>query len=288
MRVVLAAPVLLASLLASDALAYCRSTSCQDSTEDCPRDDDGCKTTGTPLFWKTKCVGFSIQKDGTKNLPYADVAPVIERSFLTWTDVDCGGVPASMAFSRLGDVTCHANEYNVGDPNANIVLFQDDIWRYKGLGNTLAKTTVTFDHDTGEIYDADIELNFAFNNITISDDKVAFDLQSILTHEIGHFVGIDHSADLDATMSANYDEGDTSLRTLEPDDVAAICAAYDPARQATCSPSPRNGLGDACVQTDGCSCGLVRDPVGAGGTAGAVLVLFGAAIGGLLRKRRER
>lgn len=284
MRALRAAPIAIAALLAEDALAFCRSTTCQDSIEDCPRDDDGCKTTGTPLLWKTKCVGFSIQKEGTVNLPYADVAPVIEKSFITWTDVDCGGAPASMAFSRLADVSCHANEYNTDDPNANIVLFQDDIWRYKGLGNTLAKTTVTFDHETGEIYDADIELNFAFNNLTVGDEQVAFDLQSILTHEIGHFIGLDHSADLDATMNANYDEGDTSLRTLEPDDVAAICAAYDPTRPATCSPTPRNGLGDTCAQTEGCSCVLAGGPAG----SGAALVLSVAALGGLLRRRRAR
>jgi len=274
-------------LWGQSASAFCRSTTCQDSTEDCPRDDDDCKTTGIPLFWKTRCVGFSIQKDGTVNLPYADVAPVIEKAFIAWTDIDCGGEPASMAFSRLADVSCHENEYNEDDPNANIVLFQDDIWRYKGLGNTIAKTTVTFDHETGEIYDADIELNYAFNNITIGDDAVAFDLQSILTHEIGHFIGIDHSADGDATMNANYDEGDTSLRTLEPDDVAAACAAYAPSRQAVCSPTPRNGLGDACVQTGGCACGLVGVGPGRAWTE-AALVLSLALGAGVLRSRRRR
>ena len=285
-------PALLAIALSvlgtESASAFCRSTTCQDSAEDCPRDADGCRTTGIPLFWRTKCVGFSIQKDGTVNLPFEGVTPVIEKAFLTWTDVDCGGSPASMAFSRLADVSCHANEYNEGLPNANIVLFQDDIWRYKGLGNTLAKTTVTFDHDTGEILDADIELNYAFNHITIGDDAVAFDLQSILTHEIGHFIGFDHSADPDATMNATYDEGDTSLRTLEADDVAAVCAAYDPARAGTCDPVPRGGLADACQATSGCACSTaafaLEIPSSSAVPSGAALVL----LAGVLRARRRR
>ena len=94
----------------------------------------------------------------------------------------------TLAFSELDDVACHQTQYNSTGTNANIIMFQDTKWTYIGADNTLAKTTVTYDNDTGEIFDADIEINHANNNFTINDDNVDFDLQAVLTHEIGHFI----------------------------------------------------------------------------------------------------
>lgn len=214
-----------------------------------------------PLQWPTVCVGFSLQRDGSVNLPLDQARPAIEASFVGWSDLDCGGGErASIAFSELDDVSCHLAEYDEDAPNANVILFQDTMWRYHGDGNTVAKTTVTFDEETGEILDADIEINHAYNELTVSDDNVVYDLQSIVTHEIGHFIGFDHSSDSDATMFASYDEGSIEPRTLEADDVDAVCAVYPPDRGGDCDPEPQNGLGDACAgdaakteESTGCS-----------------------------------
>lgn len=230
---------------AAPASAFCRSTTCSG---DCPRDDDGCKTTGTPLAWPGVCVGFSLHEDGTVNLPLDDVRVAIEQSFATWSELDCGEGVTSIAFSEQDDVSCHANEYNPSGQNANVILFQDFKWQYHGEFDTLAKTTVTFDADTGTILDADIEVNHAYNEFTLGDDRVVYDLQSVITHEIGHFVGLDHSSDGSATMFSGYDEGSTELRSLEADDVEALCAVYPPGRSGKCDPTPRGGQGDACLQ----------------------------------------
>jgi hypothetical protein len=229
----------------SPAGAFCRSTTCLDDS--CPRDENGCKTTGFPLQWASLCVGFSVQQDGTANLPLASVRTVIQAGFFAWSGLMCGKEEASIAFSELADVSCHTAQYNPNGPNANIILFQDNKWIYTGINDTLAKTTVSFDSATGEILDADIELNSAYNDFTIGDDHVVYDLQSILTHEIGHFIGLDHSLDPDATMNANYDMGTTTLRTLAPDDVAAACAAYPPSRPGRCGDTPHGGFASECA-----------------------------------------
>ncbi|MEP7122136.1 MAG: matrixin family metalloprotease [Byssovorax sp.] len=231
------------TLAGAPADAFCRSTTC---TGDCARDDDGCKTTGKKLFWPGVCVGVSLQRDGSVNIPKPFIQAVIDDSFATWSALDCGGTTATISFSKLTEVSCHETQYNPSAPNANVILFQDTQWHYKGEDNTLAKTTVTFDAETGQILDADIEVNHAYNEFTVSDSKVVVDLQSVLTHEIGHFIGLDHSPDPDATMFAAYDEGSTNLRTLEADDIAGACAIYPATRSGKCEPAPRNGLGDAC------------------------------------------
>lgn len=291
----LAIPLALAaSSLAPSASAFCRSTTCTGG--ECARDEEECKTTGKKLFWKTACVGYSMHEDGTANLPMKHVRPAIARSFAAWVDLECedGGF-ASLSFAELDDVSCHRTEFNPEDPNANIVLFQDTKWGYTSADNNLAKTTVTFDDETGEILDADIEINHAYNGFTISEENVEYDLVSVVTHEVGHFIGLDHSLDSLATMNATYERGTIDLRTIEPDDVAAACAAYPADREAACSTKPKGGLGKECggtasepgapVEEGGCSVaagGTRQGP--AGGLPGAI---FGAALAAtLLRLRR--
>ncbi len=233
--------------ISGDASAFCRSTTC---TGDCERDADGCKTTGKKLSWKSACIGYSLQRDGTENIPMKHVRPAIARCFANWVDLECEDGTATISFSELDDVSCRQTEYNAGDEgNANIVLFQDTKWKYTSADNNLAKTTVTFDDESGEIFDADIEINHAYNYFTISDDNVSYDLESVVTHEVGHFIGLDHSFDFDATMNATYEKGSIELRTIELDDIDGACAAYPPDRDAACSTKPKGGLRDDCGQT---------------------------------------
>ena len=59
----------------------------------------------------------------------------------------------------MGPVECDRVKYNQDFGNQNVIVFRDDKWDKNDSSNTLALTTVTFNPDTGEIYDADIELN---------------------------------------------------------------------------------------------------------------------------------
>lgn len=292
-----AALAVVAVAVEQDALAYCRSTTC---TGDCPRDEFGCKIDGAPLFWSSGCVGFSLQKDASIHIPMKYFRQVAEKSFVTWSQLECasssgGSGLTTLAFSELDDVGCNKTEYNSTGTNANIILFQDTKWVYIGADNTLAKTTVTYDNGTGEIFDADIEINHANNNFTINDDAVDYDLQSVLTHEIGHFMGFDHSDEALATMNAGYEEGTIDLRDLDPDDVAIACEVYPPERQVKCEVEPRGGLGYFCGgshdpaptddgASDGGGCQTSASPAATAGTVGlGVAVAFAAFF---LRRRR--
>jgi hypothetical protein len=87
-------------------------------------------------------------------------------------------------------------------------------------------------------------------------------------------------------MNADYSEGDTSLRTIEADDVAGICAAYDPARAGTCDPMPRGGLADECLQTSGtCACLAGSSEKGAAASGLGAFAVLSIAV---LRVRRRR
>ena len=288
----------LATLLpARSALAYCRTSSCgkAGTGQNCvPAQPGDC---GTSLFWASPCVGYSIQQDASAKISFAVVAQVMKDSFAAWEKATCtGGNPRFVAI-ELAAAECTKHEYNQEKGNTNLVVFRDDKWPYEGTNNTLALTTVTYNLDTGEIYDADMELNSAESAITTSDTEVEYDLQSITTHEAGHFLGLAHSSTLDATMFPDYKATQTGLRTLDPDDVLGVCAIYPAGTPipASCDTTPRHGFSTLCAsdQTDtssttpGCGCRIERStlPTGAAGLAAVVAAL---GVGARRRSRRER
>ncbi len=237
----------------SIAGAYCRTSACGEDVGALCTPELGTDC-GVALSWPTSCVGFSLQQDASSRVDLATATDVVTQAFGAWEAADCGaGANPSIQAVDLGPVECAAQGYDSEEKNANIIVFRDAAWPY--AQSALALTTVTFALDTGEIRDADIELNSATAMFT-TGDAVLVDLPSILTHEVGHFLGLAHSPVAESTMQTEYPPQSTFLRTLEPDDVAGICAVYPPDDVRPCDSSPVNGLGDTCGEpADGSSAG---------------------------------
>jgi hypothetical protein len=269
-------------LASSSAAAFCRSTTCSGN---CERDADNCKIEGAPLYWSTMCVGFSLNEQASEFLPFDAFRAVAVKSVASWSSLACPQGEATVAFLEQRPVSCHQTEFNPSGGNVNVILFQDHRWSYQGADNTLAKTTVTYDKVSGEILDADIELNHAYNELTVSDDpdEIEYDLQSILTHELGHLLGLDHTSDPDGTMNAAYDRGSTELRSIEEDDVAGICTIYPATRKARCDPSPKNGFDGECGEVVDSGCSLTSKPAP---MSLPTLILLTATLAAARRSRR--
>ncbi len=268
-----------------DAHAFCRTHTC---TNECTSDAHGCNESGAPLLWPTRCVGFSLAYAGTQMIPFSTVETVVERAFQNWSALTCPqNGTASVTFSRLADVPCVQVGYDSNGANANSVSFSDDKWDYKGIENNLAFTLVTFDTDTGQIFDADIVVNTATNLFSTTDTNVQYDLESVLTHEVGHVLGIAHSDDPNATMCPQYTKGDISPRALSQDDIQAVCDAYPPDRAAGCVPLPHGGLRSTCPapsQTSSSGCTFSPSP---GPQPAACAVLLAAFAAWSARRRRS-
>jgi hypothetical protein len=278
--------------------AFCRTTTCDpndpNAADACERDADGCATNGFELYWAPACISFSVQQDGSTmcEIPWWTLHSAVGNAYFNWTHADCGGgrIPSLQVFLR-SPVFCSQVQYNTGanQPNASIWMFRDQNWSHQR--SALALTTVTYATTTGEIYDADIELNSDENDITVGDEWIGFDLQSIVQHESGHTLGLDHSPSLlDATMFPDYSQGEIKKRSLSGDDATGICAVYPPAEdRGACDPSPRHGFSGECTgaQSKG-GCAFER-PVrtGLSGVGGLGLALVGAW-GWRWRRRRAR
>jgi hypothetical protein len=283
--------------VAGDASAFCRSTTCRASgTKECATDSNGCPMDGEKLFWTSSCISYAVNELGTQDLDPADTREILKKTFQAWSDVPCPkGGRASMTFQERDPVTCKKSEYNKEGANLNVILFQDDDWKYRGIDGTLAKTSVTYNDQTGEIYDADIEINAANNTVTISNDprKIQYDLQAIMTHEVGHFIGVAHSSDSSAVMFASYSPGSIAQRKLTPDDVDAVCAIYPPNNPAACDVEPRGGFSGTCGDEEDkkglCSIGTVGDRgTRIAGSASASFAVMGLGVLAAVRLRRRR
>lgn len=250
----------------ANAQAFCRTTSEAPSPNFQPT-GDACWVKGIPVWWKDSCVAYEVEATGGKNLPLDEVSQIAASSFEAWTTAQCGGGTITMAITRGNPVpqSCTMVGYVKGAKNnVNEIVFHDDVWPYNDGINTIALTTLTFNADTGQILDADIELNSASGMITTSaPTATTFDLQSVLTHETGHFFGLAHSGHTEATMYSMYKPASTSMRVLATDDVSGICAIYGTNERPTamgavsseCNSPPRGTYDGMCpgTKSGGCS-----------------------------------
>jgi Matrixin len=298
---------LAASFTAAQARAdYCRTKACdnQPAYDDvwqtmpdppCVRDSVGCLLEGTPLYWPQTCISFSVQKDGSpaQGIDYQLAHDTISTAFQTWLEADCDGSGStpSFAIADYSPANCDHIEYNKDQANANIFLFRDGSWPYAGQEDTLALTTITYNTENAQIYDADVEINSAEATFTFSDEAsgTVDDLLSVLTHECGHFLGLSHDPELGSTMYPEYSPGDLYQRTLNDDDIAGICDIYPPGQPVNDKDcTPRHGFSRDCATTKSSGCEITRSPGPSSAASTAAAFLFGLLLVGGRRGLRRR
>jgi hypothetical protein len=302
-----------------NAAAFCRTTTCVLPPGFAPADgeclppdfDQWCASQNPPqkilpVFWSNACVSYDIQARASRQVPYDKAAALVAQAFAKWTGTRCASAAngrVSISVKDLGPVACDQEQYNSDQGNQNVIIFYDTDWPYAAdTVNTLGLTTITFNPDTGELYDADMAINSGPDIPLSLGDPVptdGYDFQSIITHETGHFLGMAHSGNEMATMFAHYTQGTTWMRKLSPDDTDGICSVYlpdgdrnvDPSvsgsgtvRETACDPTPRHGWQSVCAQPMGCSIS------GAGGRSetGFVAVLSIAQAVAAAARRRAR
>lgn len=110
-------------------------------------------------------------------------AAAVDRAFRTWEDVPT----ASIRFEQAG----FTGRSPLDQDGASTLGFDDQ----PEMDRTLAATTYLIDVRTGEILESDIFFNAAFPwSVAEGGEPGRYDVQSIATHEAGHFLGLGHSA----------------------------------------------------------------------------------------------
>jgi hypothetical protein len=317
------------TLLPRTASAFCRITTIETNDAGQPvvdgQDTMQCYSTPyptyPPVWWPGACIGLSVQRDASKYASYDVVDTLLFQTVLpNWMNANCpGGGHPSIAVFDLGPVDCDKQQANVYAPNANVVTFHDGAntptgaWPYDPAddpASTIALTTVTFHPATGALWAATVEINSANYPISTTTPVPSgfVDLQSILQHETGHFLGLAHPPVPAAVMYWEYEPGSDSKRFLNADDIAGICTIYPPSgersvgasiadggfvAEGTCDATPRNGFTTACISDAGdqppappapsLSCRAGKAPPHVGGLWGA----FATSLAWAIRRRRR-
>lgn len=183
-----------------------------------------------PLAWKSTPVPYFVSTTSVPNVTVAQFQTAIARAFTTWENV-----PSATVTYRFAGVTGSLPGEDDGRSTLGF-LYEPEFDR------VLAQTSFLVDDVTGELLESDIFFNSAVQWSTAEGgDPLRWDLESIAAHEIGHFSGLGHSAIGETEVGSNgrrmlssgavmfpiaLNPGNTSLRALQPDDIAGISDIY--------------------------------------------------------------
>lgn len=184
------------------------------------------------LRWKGRTIKIAISSSLTQpnsNIKTdSDVMGAIRRSLEAWqsvADIDLLlETSDKQSVSQSGPYGDGVSLITIAQSPENVLLFSK---------NPLAESAKTrvFYNRKGFVTEADIVLN-PFQQFSTDGTFGTFDLESTLTHEIGHLLGLRHSGVLGATMSDSFSRNgmfgseDIGLRTLSVSDVAAVRELY--------------------------------------------------------------
>lgn len=188
-------------------------------------------TTQTPLKWDQTRVRWFATDRSVNGVTASQFQAAVAAGFAAWEAVPT----AAIAFQFVGFTSA--------------VPFDDDGISTFGfdaapdLDRVLGATSFVVDTLTGEIVESDVFFNSIFTWSTAAvGDPSRFDLQSVATHEIGHFLGLGHSAIGETEIRPDggrrvlasgavmfpisLGRGITADRTLQPDDIAGVSDLY--------------------------------------------------------------
>lgn len=274
------------------AQAWCRmttSTRAPTPAEPCVLPNPTTMPPEQFLEWRRPCSAVALSLTApSSHLAEDEVVGVLLRSLGSWQDTRCDGEALGIQIGILEPrSTCTAPYYRDDGGNVNSIMFVTDWADRRHDPSAFAVTTVWHRRSTGEILDVDMEINERRGPYGICPPEGCaggrtVDLENVLTHELGHYLGLAHTTDPEATMFASAVAGETLKRDLSPDDEAGICAAYPPGRPGgECDFTPRGGLVLHCDE------GCAVSNIGRGRGSAFGLVALVAALAATRRRRRR-
>ena len=183
------------------------------------------------LKWNRFPIRYFVTNRDVPGVNAAQLRSAVDRAFGTWQAVPSGGVSSQF----VGFTSAQPYE----DDGMTVLGFQDR----PDLDWVLGATTFLVDTRTGEIVESDIFFNATFPwSVATGGESGRVDLESIAVHEIGHLLGLGHSALGETELLAGggrrviaaeavmfpiaYSRGNIEDRALKADDIAGLSDIY--------------------------------------------------------------
>jgi hypothetical protein len=267
---------------AAFALAVLGGLPAEAAAYECTRSDKFCVVS---VHWTNRTVPYVIRRPADSKFDETQATSTVQSAMRRWTDdVSCSDI----RFDPQGVLALDAP---ASTPNE--VVFVNENWEDDHDPAAAGVTRVAYNTATGEIVNAVLDVNERDNEIVTSTTACAggHDLEAVITHEVGHFLGFAHPCEfmgllseepacpvdvecLDVvgryggdnplpTMWPTIEKCDTQLRTLTNDEIIAVCYVYpDAAPDRQCYQIP-DANGDPIIQNSAFGC-----RTSAGGHAG--------------------
>jgi hypothetical protein len=177
-------------------------------------------------------VRYFVTNRGVPGVAASDLRNAIGRAFATWTTTGSQAV-----VSEFGGLINLQPGSDDGLSVIGFVPLDED--------TVLGQTSFVLDEVTGEIVESDIELNSMFAwSVAPGGEAGRHDVESIVLHEVGHLLGLGHSAlgetellDADrrrligksaVMFPIAFPPGAVADRVLATDDIAGVADIYPP------------------------------------------------------------
>jgi hypothetical protein len=187
------------------------------------------------LKWEVFPIRYFVTDRAAGAVSANDFQATIARAFATWEAVE--GVSISTQFAGFTQASPRSGD------DLTVLGFDNRPEQERVLG----ATSFLIDTSNGEIVESDIFFNSFFNwSVSPGGTTGQFDLESIAVHEIGHMLGLGHSAigetevrpggrrvlGAEAVMfPIAFSSGNIQDRELKADDIAGIVDIYATAAQ---------------------------------------------------------
>lgn len=202
---------------------------------------------GLTVHWARDVVLFGVAMGGSTTIPIDQKGSefsAIRRAFQTWEAVQ----GSRLRFEYVGQMV-DEDIPNIDD-GINGVRFFSGANVPPDVSDAIAVTLVTYSSVTGELFDADILINERDFRYSTLPSGTTVDLESVVLHESGHLVGLDHTCGSSGEVQPScYDPvlqqdpqryqrifgavmfpmrgvGDAPLRALTDDDAQGLATLY--------------------------------------------------------------
>ncbi len=173
----------------------------------------------------------SVVNPANADIPSATALSVVQASAQAWQDVNTAYFTVNAV--EFDSTAGHLLPALDAEDGQNSMFFDSTGVNFAPGGSVIAFVRSTVDLTDGHTLDADMVFNdrdffCSTSSPTLTPappGQSSVDLQSVVTHEYGHYFGLDHTSIANATMIP-FIIGDTRQRSLELDDTAGLSTIY--------------------------------------------------------------